>query len=65
MAKAPLTVVEAIDKALTVLNHHASGLPLGSADDRLSRDVAKQLLHARLLAETLHGFLAPADGAPP
>lgn len=59
--KAPPTVVERIDAALHSLNHSASGLELGSAEDVVSRELARNLLNARTLAETLAGFLKKED----
>ncbi len=59
--KAPPTVVERIDAALHTLNHSASGLPLGSAEDILARALAGELMRCRELAETLEAFLKQGD----
>ncbi len=55
--KKPPTVVEVIDRAITVLSHSASGTELGSVQDMVSRELAKTLLRARELGETLQGIL--------
>jgi hypothetical protein len=55
--KQPPTIVEAIDRELTVLYHRASGTEPTSVEDLLSRELAKTLLRARELGETLQGIL--------
>jgi hypothetical protein len=60
-AKKPPTIVEAIDRCLTVVNFTANGAELGSVTDRVSRALVIQLLGCRELAETLDGLLKPGD----
>ena len=61
MAKKPPTIVESIDRTLTVVNFTANGTELGSVQDRVSKDICRLLMEARVLGETLEGLLGPGD----